>query len=401
VAVLPTSLCENWQSWLQLPLPELVEMLIESYGLSTMEAQLPYLLAFRDLTANATRLGEKGIIAFLTWWEEEGTNKSLPSPDSADAIQIITIHKSKGLAFRAVFIPFCNWEVKGKTNATFWVSSEETAFKELKGIPLKYSESLSNSSVAKAYYEELLYNNMDALNMLYVATTRAKDYLYIATMAKKEATKLTTMGDVLNSTFADQFDENSTYEIVDYVADNAGDQEAHGLIKLSHYPTTNRLSELYVPSLDKHLKQVWNIQKSGRRGSLLHDILANAGTAQEAERYAAKLVLEGLIQEDEKDMLTDSVAEVLAHPELQELLSQASESITEKSIIDAKGKLHRPDRVLLNGDEVIILDYKFTLTEEKDHIAQVLHYKALFNEMGYTKVSGYLFYAITKQLKSI
>ncbi len=145
----------------------------------------PTCLLFRDLAANATRLGEKGVVAFLTWWDEEGINKSLPSPESADAIQVITIHKSKGLAFRAVFIPFCNWEIKGKPNGIFWVSSEETAYKELKGIPLKYNESLSSSAIAKAYYEELLYNHMDALNMLYVATTRAKDYLYMATMAKK------------------------------------------------------------------------------------------------------------------------------------------------------------------------------------------------------------------------
>ena len=144
-AVLPESLCENWQSWIQLPLPELVEILIDSYGLANMDAHLPYLLAFRDLAGNATRLGEKGMVAFLNWWEEEGVNKSLPSPESADAIQIITIHKSKGLAFRAVFVPFCNWEIKGKANTVFWVSAEETAYSELRGIPLRYNESLSNS----------------------------------------------------------------------------------------------------------------------------------------------------------------------------------------------------------------------------------------------------------------
>jgi len=398
--VLPAALCDNWQSWLQLPLSELVEMLIENYGLSQMEAHLPYLLAFRDLTANATRLGEKGIVAFLNWWTEEGVNKSLPSPDSADAIQIITIHKSKGLAFRAVFIPFCNWEIKGKPNSTFWVSSEETAYKELRGIPLKYNESLSNSSIAKAYYEELLYNNMDALNMLYVATTRSKDYLYIATMAKKDA-KLSNMGDVLNLTFADKFDENNVYEIVDYVAAKAEEEDLRRSIALDHYPTTNRLSELYVPTQEKHLKHILNIEKSGRKGSLLHDILANAGTEAQAERYISGLILEGVIQEEEKESLKQSVLDVLNHEDLQTLFAAATESITEKSIIDAQGKMHRPDRVLLNRDEVIILDYKFTLTEANAHVEQVLNYKALFTAMGYAKVSGYLFYAVTKQLKSI
>ncbi|RBQ10210.1 UvrD-helicase domain-containing protein [Pedobacter miscanthi] len=398
-SVLPAALCENWQSWLQLPLPELVEILIESYGLKNLTANLPYLLAFRDLTASAGKLGEKGIISFLTWWEEDGIKKSLPSPEGADAIQIITIHKSKGLAFRAVFVPFCNWEIKGKPNGTFWVSSEETVYKELKGIPLKYNEALADSAIAKAYYEELLYNNMDALNMLYVATTRAKDYLYIATMAKKEL-KLSNMGDVINFTFDEQFDENGVYEIVEYVNVENKAEESN-FINLNTYPTTTRLSELYIPSEEKHLKHLVNIEKSGRKGSLLHDILASAGNQKEVDDYTTNLVLQGIIKEEEKQKLIGSALEVLNNPELKEILGKASESIVEKNIIDANGKLHRPDRVLINADEVIILDYKFTLEESDKHIEQVNNYRILLTEMGYQNIKTYLFYAVKGKLKLV
>ncbi|WP_293307515.1 UvrD-helicase domain-containing protein [Pedobacter sp. UBA5917] len=398
-AVLPVALCENWQSWLQLPLAELVEILIESYGLKNLTANLPYLLAFRDLTASAGKLGEKGIISFLTWWEEDGIKKSLPSPEGADAIQIITIHKSKGLAFRAVFVPFCNWEIKGKPNSTFWVSSEETVYKELKGIPLKYNEALADSAIAKAYYEELLYNNMDALNMLYVATTRSKDYLYIATMAKKEL-KLSNMGDVINFTFDEQFDENGVYEIVEYV-NVKGKAEESNFINLNTYPTTTRLSELYIPSEEKHLKHLVNIEKSGRKGSLLHDILASASTRKEVDDYTTNLVLQGIIKEEEKQKLITSALEVLNNPELKEILGKASESIVEKNIIDANGKMHRPDRVLINADEVIILDYKFTLEESDKHIEQVNNYRILLTEMGYQNIKTYLFYAVKGKLKLV
>ena len=104
---------------------------------------------------------------------------------------------------------------------------------------------------------------------------------------------------------------------------------------------------------------------------------------------------------EENDELKIAALEVLNHSDLRALFSKATESITEKNIIDANGKMHRPDRVLLNADEVIILDYKFTLTEASEHVEQVLNYKALFTAMGYTMVSGYLFYAVTGQLKSI
>ncbi|SES17335.1 UvrD-helicase domain-containing protein [Pedobacter rhizosphaerae] len=398
-AVLPKTLCDNWQSWLQLPLTELVEILIECYNLKQLTAHLPYLLAFRDLAANANKLGEKGIIAFLTWWDEDGVKKSLPSPDGVDAIQIITIHKSKGLAFRAVFVPFCNWEIKGKPNSTFWVSSEETVYKELRGIPLKYSGDLANSSIAKAYYEELLFNNMDALNMLYVATTRAKDYLYLSTMAKKDAT-LSNIGDVLNLTFEEHLNENSTYEIVEYVMINSKTDEINH-INLDHYPTTGRLSELYVPSEDKHLKHLVNIQQSGRKGSLLHDILASASTDKEIDAYLDDLVMQGIIQISERDALHQSVNEVLQHPDLKAILNSAQESITEKSIIDENGKLHRPDRILIGQDEVIVLDYKFTLEESNKHIEQVQLYKDLLLAMGFENVKTYLFYAVTGKLKAV
>ncbi|RZL19497.1 MAG: DNA helicase UvrD [Pedobacter sp.] len=397
--VLPPALCENWQTWLQLPLPELVEILIDSYGLKDQTEHLAYLLAFRDLTAHANKLGEKGIISFLTWWEEDGVNKSLPSPEGADAIQVITIHKSKGLAFRAVFIPFCNWDIKGKINATFWVSSEDTVYKELKGIPLKYNEGLADSSIAKAYYEELLYNNMDALNMLYVATTRSKDYLYIGTMAKKEA-KLSNMGDVINHTFENDFDDNNLYEIVEHYEKHSRHEEL-SLIHLSQYPTTSRLAELYVPSEEKHLKHVLNIEKSGRKGSLLHDILANASNKEEVNRFIEELVLYGTIQEDEISSLKKSALEVLNNKDLKSILSKATESITEKNILDADGKMHRPDRVLITDDGVIILDYKFTLEESESHVRQVDRYKELLVAMGYDNVQTYLFYAISGKLKLV
>lgn len=401
--VLPKSLCENWLNWMQLPLVELIENLIDSYKLKNLQQHIPYLLAFRDLAANATRLGEKGIVSFLNWWQEDGIKKSLPSPDGADAVQVITIHKSKGLAFRAVFVPFCNWEIKTKANSVFWVSSEETVYKELKGIPLKFTDALADSAISKDYFQEVLYSNMDNLNMLYVATTRAKDYLYIATMAKKDTSKISNMGDVLGlsiTELAKDFEGTNLYEFVDDIII----EEKLDLTKVIHlqeYPTTDRLSELYVLPQEKHLKHILNIEKSGRKGSLLHDVLANASNEKEVDNYLSKLLLEGDILQTEFDELKQSVLEVLNHNELKQILSQSTENLIEKSIIDTNGKLHRPDRILITDKEVIILDYKFTLEQSDKHIEQILNYKDLLTSMGYENIKSYLFYAIIGELKLV
>lgn len=406
-SLLPKSLCENWQTWMQLPLIELVESLIEAYGLSTLKQHIPYLLAFRDLVANATRLGEKGIVNFLTWWDEDGVRQSLPSPDEANAVQIVTIHKSKGLAFRAVFVPFCNWELKTKANSIFWVSAEDTIYKELGGIPLKFAEELSNSTVAKAYYKELLDSNLDALNMLYVATTRSKDYLYLSVMEKKDASNISSVGDALaqvvgqlSSVDEEGFDATNRYEIVDHVLEKPEISESNGF-ELEEYPTTNRLSALYVPSQDKHLQHVLNIEQSGRLGSIKHEVLANAANQKEVKSCLDELLLSGVIAEQEVKTLHEEVMDVLNHPELKAIFDKSTESIIEKNIIDADGKLHRPDRILIDDEGITILDYKFTLEQSDRHIEQILNYKELLLQMGFQKVKTYLFYAVTQELKEV
>jgi ATP-dependent exoDNAse (exonuclease V) beta subunit len=405
--LLPKSLCENWQNWTQLPLVELVENLIEAYGIADKKQHIPYLLAFRDLVANATRLGEKGIVSFLSWWDEDGVKKSLPSPDEADAVQVITIHKSKGLAFRAVFLPFCNWELKTKANSIFWVSAADTVYKELGGIPLKFAEELSNSTIAKAYYKEVLDSNLDALNMLYVATTRAKDYLYLSVMEKKDPSVITTVGDALAQAVAeltitdeDGFNVSNTYELIQDVIEDVK-QAANNRFELDVYPTTNRLSALYVASQERHLQHVLNIEQSGRLGSIKHEVLANATTEAEVDGCLYEMLTNGIIAEDEFAVLKQGVMEVLSHPELKALLEQSTQNIIEKNIIDANGKLHRPDRIVMNDTGVAIIDYKFTLEQSDQHVEQILNYKNLLTQMGFQKVTCYLFYAATQELKEI
>lgn len=405
-ALLPNSLCEHWQAWVQLPLAELIENIIKAYEISSLKQHIPYLLAFRDLVSQATKMGEKGMVSFLTWWDEEGVNKSLPSPDEADAVQIITIHKSKGLAFRAVLVPFCNWELKTKANSIFWVSAADTVYEALGGIPLKFAEELSDSTVAKAFYKELLDSALDSLNMLYVATTRSKDYLYMSVMKKSDTSQISNVGDALAHVISSvdagdaNFNDTNQYEIIEDVIEKTSIKSSGGL-QLESYPTTNRLSALYLPSQEKNLQHVLNIEQSGRIGSIKHEVLANAHTEQEVSDCLEEMLLNGVIALDELEGLKAEVMEVLNHPDLKKLLAQSTKDIIEKNIIDETGKLHRPDRIVIHEKGVTILDYKFTLEQTDKHIEQILTYKNLLQQMGFEQVNGYLFYAATQELKEV
>ncbi|MCX2478385.1 UvrD-helicase domain-containing protein [Pedobacter sp. MC2016-15] len=402
--VLPADLCRHWRSWMQQPLPELLEKLMAAYGLHTAELHLPYLFALRDLTGNIGRQGEKGITSFLKYWEEEGSRKTLPSSESTDAVQVITIHKSKGLAFKVVMIPFCNWDINGKTNTIFWVPAANTPYHQLERIPLKYNSSLGQSSVAIPYYEELLYNQMDALNMLYVATTRTKEYLYISTLGKKTE-GISTIGDLLIKVFEDSIAEDGRFleeePVVKKASASLGEILKPERINLQEYPVSDRLTAVFNTDLKRRELDMLGAPSPGREGSILHEVLARAADPEDISVVLAEMLNEGFFREEELSSLEQQATTVLAHAELQQLLNSSTETVSEKSIIDRDGKSYRPDKVLISDNEVIVIDYKFTQKESPAHIKQVHGYRALLQEMGYASVSTYLFYANSGELKLV
>jgi ATP-dependent helicase/nuclease subunit A len=399
-AVLPPDLCLNWQSWMQQPLPELLEKIMEAYGLNKSKEHLPYLFAIRDFAGNFARQGEKGISSFLRFWEEEGVRKTLPSSESADAVQVVTIHKSKGLAFRAVIVPFCNWDINGKTNSIFWVPSADTPYHHLQSIPLKYNKELGNSTVAKHYFEELLFNNMDALNMLYVATTRAKEYLYLSAPWKK-ADSITNIGDLLIKSLGTDIEHEEEYVLDEPVASKNASPEQENFIELDNYPISNRLSKIFDAGLKNSNIALLIGNDAGRTGSILHEVLAQASHPDDVEEVLNKMLADGLFKAEELPDLQARAQAVLQNADLQSVLGKSKYSLTEQTIIDTHGKSYRPDKVLVSDEGVTIIDYKFTLEESDKHIEQVDHYKSLLLAMGYTQVKTYLFYAVTGKLKLV
>jgi len=315
-------------------------------------------------------------------------------------VQVITIHKSKGLAFKAVMLPFCTWEINGKPNGIFWVPSAGTPYHHLNSIPLKYSKELGRSSVAKPYFEELLYNNMDALNMLYVATTRSKEYLYISTMGKKTDT-ITNIGDLLCYVYGQRLSEAGVFQIDGRVNALPQREQSRNEIEISTYPLSDRLSQVFDAGLKRRDIDLLIGESAGRTGTILHDVLARASTPREVKTVLDSLLLEGTFKEEEQEYLERQALSVLEHSGLQEILRSSKESLNEKTIIDSAGKSYRPDKVLVNGNSVTIVDYKFTQQESDTHMEQVSHYKSLLLAMGYAEVKTYLFYALTGNLKLV
>ena len=127
----------------------------------------PLLCRLLELAFRGERGGEGSLPGFLSFWEREGAEERLGLPERVEAIRVLTIHKAKGLEFPVVFLPFTNWQVQ----APRIISDEDGGLLSLKN-PLP--EDLEEKRLRKRMEEAI-----EALNLLYVATTRPREALYL------------------------------------------------------------------------------------------------------------------------------------------------------------------------------------------------------------------------------
>ncbi|MEA3444715.1 MAG: UvrD-helicase domain-containing protein, partial [Bacteroidota bacterium] len=172
----------------------ITETVIRIFKLNQVKTNLPYLFAFQDMVFDFMHKEISGIRTFIDWWEEQGVKKSVSLDQEQDAIRLLTIHKSKGLEFKVVFVPFCNWDLDSGASKgnILWCKPQHKPFNELPIVPVKYSSKLEKSFFTKEYYNEKLHSYIDNINLLYVAFTRAKEVLvsYSQFSDKKKLNKI-------------------------------------------------------------------------------------------------------------------------------------------------------------------------------------------------------------------
>lgn len=418
-AALPAELCANYQSFRFLPINELAEKLIKIYGLgeSNTESHIPYLLAFRDQLASFSSMGDQGIVAFINWWESEGSDKALPSSENQDAVQVMTVHKSKGLEFRAVIIPFMNWKLSssstGSITKLLWVDAERAGFPKFKTLPVHFTNSLSSTVYASDYFEELLLNYMDGLNTLYVASTRAKDYLCIIcpkTPKPKKETKDKPLNDMqlvlskllelkakVDSTFNFENDQYSFGEIINNT-DQKGDFEPNKALMLKSYPVNEYITERFKRN-SQH-DQAWFNAKQ-RLGIVLHKILESLDGKNNLDKLINEKMQEGLVRESEREEIKNAVNDVLMHEEIRHWFDTAKAIISEKDMILENGEVKRPDKLFVFEDRAVLLDFKFG-EQNKKYISDINLYRENLMKMSEFKaVDAYLWYAQDRELQKV
>jgi ATP-dependent helicase/nuclease subunit A len=390
-----------------MPLFEATENIISFFGLGRLSPNVAYLNTFQDYILSFTGSKSGDIQSFLDWWETTGSGKSVVLPGNQNAMRILTIHKSKGLEFRVVIIPFLSWNLDHMSSKQpfLWVKPVITPFSDIGVIPVKYSSELSETIFAQSYADEKYSSYVDNINLLYVAFTRAKDAIYGFSVdnPKSDNTIAVVIKDAITSGISEvgstvmelnrfynkdkcvfEFGEvpekqRETPKKTDILSEKYIVNEAIDSLKLKLH------GENYFSSDDQEAKEKINY------GKLMHEVFEGIKTTADIKNSVRRLVLEGKLPDKESANLESRVEFLIETPEVAEWFNPETEILTEAGILLPSGNTRRPDRVIFKDGKTMIIDFKFG-DESPHYINQVNQYAHLLTEMGYSDVQAFIWY---------
>lgn len=409
---LPQDFTQQKLSLRKLPLFEMTEMLIRIFKLTEQEKELAYIQAFQDLVLNFYARERNDLQAFLEWWEDnkDSEKTSVKTSGSIDAAEILTIHKSKGLQFKYVIIPFCSWALDHSSfkQPNLWVQADTPMFKDAGYLSVKYSKTLTDTVFDAYYRQERTQIFLDNVNILYVALTRAEIGLKIFAPFKKEVKKVSDVSGLLqycigeNETMAKYWDKagqrwqtgtlevSSTPETVD---------EEIKPIPLKQYPVSRWRDKLVIRQAGKTYFNA-DVDEKVKYGIHVHSVLSYIHTSQDIDAALQRAIHEGLLTTAEHAQVKAELEQLLGDPLISSWFAAGWDIRTEVPVILPGGEESRFDRLLIKDNKAIVIDFKTGTPSKADH-HQVLAYMDILRNMNFTEVEGYVLYVRTGEVVEV
>lgn len=437
-----------------LPLIEMIDRIYSVFSLHAFGNQGAYICALYDIVNNFLEDNPADISLFLNEWENVYSEKTIQS-DETDGIRIISIHKSKGLEFPHVIIPYCDWELE-KDNIIWCDRKHTSPFDQLPVIPISFSKKQMLGTVYEDdYKEEHLQNVVDNLNLLYVAFTRAGKSLVVIgkRMSKDKINKRkssdytsTNRSQIIEEVLpklidkdpkeglllsgchllnSDDYDEPLTF--VWGEIENESKQATESLqsqnrnlnvftpteipqtIEVKTFPPKasfkqSNKSKAFVTSSENTPQSQ---QSYIKLGNILHQLFSTISTFSDFEPHLRQMQIDGILSNDEvnTNQIKEKINQAITHPLVKDWFSGKWVLFNECNIIERNPQTneiteHRPDRVMVSGDETIVVDFKFGVPRNEYH-SQVQRYMQLLHNMGYKGIRGYLWYVVENKVVEV
>ncbi|AWK03330.1 ATP-dependent helicase [Flavobacterium crocinum] len=375
---------------------EAVEIIISKFILPS-EGNA-YVQFFLDIVLERDIRNQSGIADFLVFWDKNSEKFSIPSPEGNNAVRIMTIHKSKGLEFPVVIMPFADEDYNRKPKDKLWLDTEEVDL----GVPKAL---VDNSSIVESFgesasavfnlkkQEELL----DNINVLYVALTRAEEHLYVISQSL-EARKDGEYPNNMASFFIKFLIHEGVYD------EEKLSYEFGNKIRLSKASKTVDLvksipivKEVLNPKSIKIAQRealMWGThqQEAISYGNVVHEILAFVKDKSDIDLAVTKSLENGLITYDQVEQVLKTLNEIVNHPELTVCFDGTHTILNEQTIVQKQGRILKPDRVVfLENKEAFLLDYKTGAVNAK-YQQQIQEYQDAIEDLGYKVLKKALVY---------
>lgn len=439
---LPPEYVANRELLLGLPIVDLVDKLFMLFGLDQLEGQSSYICTLYDTLNDFLKDHTADIDDFINEWGNSLSSKTIQS-DEIEGIRIMTIHKSKGLEFDNVIIPFCSWEMEKK--GTLWCETKNkpAPYNKLPLLPIDFSrDKLIGTVFEDDYKEEHFQNIVDNLNLLYVAFTRASKNLFVFGLCQGKTTldniaKGTPPG---NRSYAielalRQVSEQLQGSLLSF-PDDIGSEihfEYGTLVPETHEKEHAVADNPFLIKPDKHIVSIAtypqaatfkqsnksiefvkgeDVDPSDRTryikiGNVLHQLFSTIYTTADIPTRLNELEQQGIIYNDEitSAQLRTRIEDAITNPQVQEWFSKSWQLYNECTILEYNKDTnemeeHRPDRVMTDGKEFVVVDFKFG-KEREEYKKQVQQYMEILIRMGHKKVSGYLWYVVKNNVVEV
>lgn len=408
---LPPAFADHKPLLKKLPLIELTETLIGIFGLGKRMGELVYLLAFQDIVLEFYNRERNDLGAFLEWWEDNRHKKSVQIAGEVDAVQILTIHKSKGLQFKYVIIPFCSWNLDHDPwmAPNLWVRSEHTPFNDTGYLPVKYAKALEQTFFATYYQEEHTRAYLDNLNLLYVAFTRAEQGLIISAPHPAVRGMKISVAALLyhaiagNETLKINWNETEgVWKSGSLVASPSGKTQNSEPLSLTEYKTSFWRDKLVArQSGATFFGEDENANREGiKYGVHMHAVLSQMKYADEIDHTLDRIMFEGLVTREERAVVRKELDELLNIPEVASWFDHSWIVHTEVPILLPDGNESRLDRLIIKDKKAIVIDFKTGMQKKVDN-QQVVAYINILRQMNFIDVQGFLLYLRTNDVVEV
>ncbi|MBT8271820.1 MAG: UvrD-helicase domain-containing protein, partial [Bacteroidia bacterium] len=381
----------------ELSIYEAVEYIIMKFGL--VKHSDAYVQALMDDVFDYSVRGGQSINGYLEQFRLKQEKISIKSPEGLNAITIMTIHKAKGLEFPVVIFPYADLDLYPAKENKIWFPLDRENFSGFDRLYTNFNSNLElHSDIGSEIYQTRRSEmEFDTINLIYVVFTRAIERLYI--LSKRRKTSKSSKVKSTANLYQQYLEHIGTWQDNNMVyhfgkpTERSEIQESEDIMQIRGQLTLTPIKEMNI-AIATNAGQMWDTRQLAaiEKGILIHRIMSEIQVASDLEEVLQQFMESGDLDRQQSREIKPLIHAIVNNDMLRPYYSAEYNIYNERSIIDSSGNLIRPDRIVSNDkDEVVIIDYK-TGRAKQEHLDQVKFYAGIMSAMHCTVKNSFLVY---------